>query len=65
MSAVTGQPSASASSGVLAAADSDRVTSVCAAARGEETMDRSKAIADHHATRCSLCPLASVTRSLA
>lgn len=40
---------------------------VCAAARGEETRERSRAIADHQAMRASRLPWppASVTRSLA
>ena len=67
MSAVTGRPRASASSAVAAAAVWERVSRVWAAARGEETRERSSAIADHQATRCSRRPTvpAAVTRSLA
>ena len=56
-SRVSGAPSRSASSAVPASAAAERVRSVCAAARGDETSERSSAIADHHAMRVSRLPL--------
>jgi hypothetical protein len=66
-SAATGPPSRSASCAVRAAADSERVFRVCAAAAGEETIERSSAITDHQAMRASRLPCspAASTRSRA
>ncbi len=52
---------------MAARAAAERVRRVCAAALGEDTSDRSSAIADHQAMRASRLPSspAAVTRSLA
>ncbi len=55
-SRVSGAPSSSASSAVAADAAADRVRSVCAAARGDDTIERRSAIADHQAMRASRRP---------